>query len=174
MFFNYENLTFLLKKQKLLDEIILKKSNSVVNSTIILKQVTALNVELGELANEMKFFKHWQANPNVVIDKIMMEYVDVLHFLLSISLFLDVDYKNFNLFYYHFSKKFSCDAKYIEADDDERLCLLFAYIYLETSRIALDIDGHVKYIALSEKAMFKLFFLLFIKIYKRIEKKIFN
>ena len=87
MLFNYSNLDLLLKKQQALDEIILKKSNLVVDDNLLLKQATALNVEVGELANEMKFFKQWQKNPNTSIDKIMYEYAYVLHFLLSISLF---------------------------------------------------------------------------------------
>lgn len=48
------------------------------------KRLLALLVELHELANETKCFKFWSVNPNGKKDKILMEYVDVLHFTLSI------------------------------------------------------------------------------------------
>lgn len=48
------------------------------------KRLLALLVELHELANETKCFKFWSSKPVGNREKVLMEYVDVLHFILSI------------------------------------------------------------------------------------------
>lgn len=48
------------------------------------KRLLALLVELHELANETKCFKFWSVKATGNREKILMEYVDVLHFILSI------------------------------------------------------------------------------------------
>lgn len=48
-------------------------------------KMLALFVEIGELANETKCFKYWSEKQNRVSEKALEEYVDCLHFILSIG-----------------------------------------------------------------------------------------
>ncbi|GGD02958.1 dUTP diphosphatase [Pontibacillus salipaludis] len=50
------------------------------------KKVMALLVELGELANETRCFKFWSTKPPKEDEVILEEYVDGLHFILSLGL----------------------------------------------------------------------------------------
>lgn len=50
------------------------------------KRLLALFVELGELANETRCFKFWSTKQPSQKDVILEEYVDVLHFMLSLGL----------------------------------------------------------------------------------------
>lgn len=54
------------------------------------KLILALQVELGECANEWRGFKYWSNNQNPNISELLMEYVDCLHFLLSIGNTLNI------------------------------------------------------------------------------------
>lgn len=74
----------LLEMQKTLDERIIKlkglKGQDLVPGTIL-----ALRMELGELANELpEHTKHWSNKKNNM-DKVLEEYVDGLHFILSLG-----------------------------------------------------------------------------------------
>lgn len=50
------------------------------------KRMLALQVELGELANETRCFKFWSLKPPAEKSVILEEYVDGLHFILSLGL----------------------------------------------------------------------------------------
>ncbi|QSS99184.1 dUTP diphosphatase [Pontibacillus sp. ALD_SL1] len=50
------------------------------------KKVMALLVEIGELANETRCFKFWSTKPPKEDEVILEEYVDGLHFILSLGL----------------------------------------------------------------------------------------
>lgn len=50
------------------------------------KKCLALQVELGELANETRCFKFWSLKPASATEVILEEYVDGLHFILSLGL----------------------------------------------------------------------------------------
>ncbi|WP_322972505.1 dUTP diphosphatase [Pseudalkalibacillus salsuginis] len=52
------------------------------------EKVLALLVEIGELANETRCFKFWSSKPPSPKETILEEYVDGVHFLLSIGLIL--------------------------------------------------------------------------------------
>lgn len=52
----------------------------------------ALVVELAELANVERQFKYWSRSRPVDSHRLTEEYVDALHFLLSLSLDLAVDF----------------------------------------------------------------------------------
>ncbi|GIO21726.1 dUTP diphosphatase [Oceanobacillus sp. J11TS1] len=54
----------------------------------------ALLVELGELANETRCFKFWSTKPRNDQQVILAEYVDVLHFLMSIGIEKDFYYQS--------------------------------------------------------------------------------
>lgn len=55
--------------------------------------VLALHVELGECANEWRGFKHWSIDQQPRTEKLLVEYVDCLHFILSLGLRLGVSFE---------------------------------------------------------------------------------
>ncbi len=59
---------------------------------LVEKKILALLVEIGELANETRCFKFWSLKPSAPQDKVLEEYVDGLHFILSLGLELNFVY----------------------------------------------------------------------------------
>lgn len=96
------NLTKLFEAQKKLDEHIEKEHPRQKGEDRLAKKILALQVELGELANEWRGFKFWSNDqePRTKIDignghvssvnPMLVEYVDCLHFILSIGLELEI------------------------------------------------------------------------------------
>ena len=79
------NLAKLFETQKLLDDRIVDEHN-LYGQDLLPQKILALQVELGELANELpEVFKFWSNKKNDY-DKALKEYVDCLHFILSIGL----------------------------------------------------------------------------------------
>lgn len=114
------NLTELFEVQRKLDAEIERKHPVAPGEDRLVKRILALQVELGECANEWRGFKFWSTNqkPNEkVITKhdiasyidgvytvvrpaehsypLLEEYVDCLHFILSVG--LDLDFTKYNL-----------------------------------------------------------------------------
>lgn len=81
----------LLNKQEELDNNIIAnmKLGEMRKDFLFTNRVLALIVELGEFANEIRTFKHWSVKPQSDDQVILEEYVDCLHFLLSITLAFD-------------------------------------------------------------------------------------
>ncbi|SDL19642.1 dUTP diphosphatase [Natronincola ferrireducens] len=70
--------------QKELDRHIIQEKG-LEGQDLLTNSVLALQVEIGELANELpEFFKHWSNKKNNY-DNALKEYVDCLHFFLSIA-----------------------------------------------------------------------------------------
>lgn len=85
------NLEKLFTLQKELDNRILKEHN--LNGEILFSQkALALQVEVGELANETKCFKYWSNKGPSPEETILEEFVDCLHFILSIG--IDKNFEN--------------------------------------------------------------------------------
>lgn len=94
------NLKELFDMQKKLDEHIIKEKG-LEGQDLLPKKILALQVELGELANEWRGFKFWSNNqePRTKVpltawgepyrNPLLEEYVDCLHFFLSIGNDLD-------------------------------------------------------------------------------------
>jgi dimeric dUTPase (all-alpha-NTP-PPase superfamily) len=94
-------LTKLFKMQRELDERIVREKG-LNGQDLLPNKVLALQVELGELANEWQMFKYWKENPQPIIaslrnpgmipecpewyNPLLEEYVDCLHFALSIGI----------------------------------------------------------------------------------------
>ncbi|MCR8994503.1 dUTP diphosphatase [Brevibacillus laterosporus] len=57
--------------------------------------ILALRVELSEFANEVKCFKHWSNKP-MNRERALEEAADVLHFLLSVGIYLDEEVWEFD------------------------------------------------------------------------------
>ena len=108
------NLNKLFDTQRIIDARIEKEHPRVEGEDRLSKKILALLVELGELANEWRGFKFWSKDqePSMkLIDEefdlihmesigleqknpLLEEYVDCLHFILSIGLELDFFYEN--------------------------------------------------------------------------------
>lgn len=103
------NLDKLFQLQKELDKHIEKEHPRHEGEDRLEKKILALQVELGELANEARFFKYWSHDqePRTKVqvytgrgrkiegkyrNPLLEEYVDCLHFILSIG--LEIKYNN--------------------------------------------------------------------------------
>lgn len=78
------NLHSLFNMQRDLDSFI--QSNRLVEGDIFRQKGLALLVELAELANETRCFKFWSAKGPSERSVILEEYVDSIHFLLSLGI----------------------------------------------------------------------------------------
>ena len=54
-------------------------------------RIIALNVELNELSNEIRFFKYWSQKPASNKEVILDEFIDCIHFALSLGNTLGAD-----------------------------------------------------------------------------------
>lgn len=81
MIFNFIELA---NKQQVLDEKIALNHN-VTSKETIKQRILAFLVELGELANETRSFKYWSNKQASEREVILEEYVDGIHFLLSLA-----------------------------------------------------------------------------------------
>lgn len=85
------NLSKLFEMQRKLDSHIEKEHPRQEGEDRLAKKILALQVELGELANELpEVFKFWSHKKNNY-ERALKEYVDCLHFILSIGLEMNVD-----------------------------------------------------------------------------------
>lgn len=78
------NLQKLFKMQEELDRFI--QSNQGINEDVFRKKGLALLIELAELANETRCFKFWSQKGPSERNVILEEYVDSIHFLLSLGI----------------------------------------------------------------------------------------
>lgn len=83
------NLQELFHMQRQLDSYI--QSNRNVDEPVFRKKVLALQVELSELANETRCFKFWSTKGPSDKETLLEEYVDCIHFLLSLGIEKDLD-----------------------------------------------------------------------------------
>lgn len=80
------NLEKLYKKQEELDRYILQKHNiKMTKEELLDNTILALLVEVGELANTTRCFKHWSTKGMMEKEIILDELADCLHFYLSIG-----------------------------------------------------------------------------------------
>lgn len=85
----------LFRMQQALDQHIEEK-HELQNEDLFNRKVLALLVELGELANETRCFKFWSIKPSSEKSVVLEEFVDGIHFILSLGLecgFQNLDYK---------------------------------------------------------------------------------
>ncbi len=79
------NTQTLFKMQKALDRHI-ETQHNLEQEDLFDRKVLALLVEIGELANETRCFKFWSVKPASEIDIILEEFVDGVHFILSLGI----------------------------------------------------------------------------------------
>lgn len=75
----------------------IEENHQLKNQDLFQEKYLALLVELGELANETRCFKFWSNKPRNSNDIILEEYVDGLHFILSLGLEKGYRYTSRNL-----------------------------------------------------------------------------
>lgn len=78
--------TTLFNMQEKLDQYIESNHNLTNKDALFNKRHLALLVELGELANETRCFKFWSNKPRSSKQIILEEFVDGVHFILSLGL----------------------------------------------------------------------------------------
>lgn len=71
--------------QKALDQHI-EMQHGLVGADLFDRKVLALTVEIGELANETRCFKFWSVKPASELQVILEEFVDGIHFILSLGI----------------------------------------------------------------------------------------
>jgi dimeric dUTPase (all-alpha-NTP-PPase superfamily) len=84
------NLAKLFMMQKELDTKI-ETQHQLQQEILFDRKILALLVEVGELANETRCFKFWSVKPPASNDVILEEYVDGIHFILSLGLEIDIE-----------------------------------------------------------------------------------
>lgn len=75
----------LFEMQQQLDQYI-QSNHQVTSDQLFERKILALFVELGELANETRCFKFWSVKEPSPREVILEEYVDGIHFILSLGL----------------------------------------------------------------------------------------
>ena len=78
------NIEKLMTMQAGLDQHIELK-HGLQSENLVERKILALLVELGELANETRCFKFWSLKGPADQETILMEYVDGIHFILSLA-----------------------------------------------------------------------------------------
>lgn len=93
----------LFELQRKLDQKIIVNHN-LQEDFLLKKKILALQVEIGELANETRCFKYWSKKGPSEKSIILEEYVDCIHFILSIGIekiyedvLLDIKQNNFSI-----------------------------------------------------------------------------
>jgi len=69
----------------------IEKQHGLENEDLFDRKILALLVELGELANETRCFKFWSLKPSSPEDVVLEEFVDGVHFMLSLGIECDFD-----------------------------------------------------------------------------------
>lgn len=101
------DLSKLFEMQKVLDERIVKEKGHE-GQNLLPKKFLALRIELAEFSNELpEEFKFWSNKKNDY-EKALEEYVDCLHFILSIGLEIGVDVSSLEK---STSEEFGCVSK---------------------------------------------------------------
>ena len=89
------DLSSLYAKQTELDARIAENHN-VSYATTRERRILALLVEIGEFANATRCFKYWSNKPSEAQDIVLDEYVDGLHFFLSLGIDIKTSKKTYN------------------------------------------------------------------------------
>lgn len=119
-----EQLKELLEMQRVLDEAILKEHGNVYDDKIAKQMKIALFVELGELMNELPTkFKHWKKTAKDDREKALVEYVDALHFQMSLFNYYDCKIDKIIHHYYEIEENLKCN--------DLEKCLIYCVYFCE-------------------------------------------
>lgn len=90
-----KELMYLSEQQKKLDNYIMSTKKLVLDDDIKLKKRIAFMVEFFEFINEEKSFKFWSNKHNVDKNNLVEEFIDGLHFIVSIGNDLEFNFETF-------------------------------------------------------------------------------
>ncbi|HKL84466.1 MAG TPA: dUTP diphosphatase [Bacilli bacterium] len=130
MEFDFE---FLLEKQAELDALI-HLNHKVSYESTKTKRLLAFLVELGELANAKRSFKFWSLKAGESNERLLDEYADGLHFLLSLAL----------------AHEFELPVFTIEEDAEQDLTEKFLACYQSITTFSSKLDKSSLYLAFSD------------------------
>lgn len=126
------NLDKLYKMQEKLDQHIIEKHNIKMSEEELLDNtILALLVEVGELANTTRCFKHWSTKRMMEKEIVLDELADVLHFYLSIGNQIGVRVNDFPLIEQGLYE--------VLKDEDLKLLDVFTSLYYNVSRLNVEI-----------------------------------
>ncbi|WP_026389115.1 dUTP diphosphatase [[Acholeplasma] multilocale] len=91
-----QTIIWLSEKQRILDNYIAENKGLEIDDEILNKKIVAFLVETGEYANEERSFKFWSNKKEAELDVQLDEYIDGIHFLISIGLQINYDFDNFS------------------------------------------------------------------------------
>lgn len=89
-----DTFAYLLINQKKLDDHILTKFKLDDQQTFD-KRISAFLIELAEFINEQRDFKYWSVKPPSEKYVLLEEYIDGIHFLISLGSSLNADFKKY-------------------------------------------------------------------------------
>lgn len=118
---NYQQL---FQMQKGLDRHI-ETNHQLQDEDLFERKVLALLVELGELANETRCFKFWSLKPSSPQETVLEEFVDGIHFILSLGIECGFDQE----------KEFAVDLEKEESVNGQFLSVYTAIDKFRTSRL---------------------------------------
>jgi dimeric dUTPase (all-alpha-NTP-PPase superfamily) len=122
------NINHLFEMQRELDSYI-EKEHGLEEADLFNEKVLALLVEVGELANETRCFKFWSKKPSSEKKVILEEFVDGVHFILSLG--INIGIKHFEL----------REASYHEEDVTKQFIEIFNSIHdLKVKRSVTEYD----------------------------------
>ncbi|WP_202081364.1 dUTP diphosphatase [Caldalkalibacillus salinus] len=113
----------------------IRDTHNLENQILTEQKILALQVELGELANETRCFKYWSTKAPSATDVILEEYVDGLHFVLSLG--LDFHY---NEAHEGLSSLLDEDTSSSSAGDKQAQTEAFARLFDHISAFSQDIN----------------------------------
>ncbi|MCD8195384.1 MAG: dUTP diphosphatase [Coprobacillus sp.] len=121
---NKINLDNLFSLQSDLDKEIMVNHNVTYESTRVKRELALLD-EVGELMNSTRSFKFWSLKGSESKERVLDEYSDGLHFLLSLGLTFNVSSHEFSYFDYNleindmFLKVYNDVIDFIRKEDEE-------------------------------------------------------
>lgn len=95
------------------------------------KLVAALNVEIGEAANETRCFKYWSLKPCSTKEVVLEELADCMHFIFALWNYTGLNIEDGWLFLTNF---FYMAEKAITEKTDEELCNIFNEMWVSVSQ----------------------------------------
>jgi dimeric dUTPase (all-alpha-NTP-PPase superfamily) len=146
----------LLNMQKELDTKICDKFKIKLEDTTA-KRTMALLVELAELANEWRGFKFWSEDKGLRWEKALEEYVDCLHFTLSLCYELN------------FEEREIYEATHVYYTDSNDLELMFSTMFfnvsnfLMTTYMEMDLKEKV-----DAKIIYRTYLYVFLQLYEKL------
>ncbi|ATZ21472.1 dUTP diphosphatase [Mesoplasma tabanidae] len=109
-----ETLKWLSEQQNFLDNKIIEKHNLTLDHDMFRKKIIAFWVELGEYANEEKSFKYWKQGAPGGREVQLEEYIDGLHFIISLGNQIKYNFEVFNFIDSGYDNNIDCYFELIQ------------------------------------------------------------